>query len=73
MRFPPANNELEHAWIEAHREDYLNQWVALDRDRLIAYGANAKQVYDEARKQGITSPYLERVLPKQEVFIGGWR
>src|SRR6185369_6152712 len=52
------NNEQERAWIEAHREHYLNQWVALDGDRLIAHGVDAKQVYDEAREQGITSPYL---------------
>jgi hypothetical protein len=67
------NNEQERAWIEAHREQYLNQWVALDGDRLIAHGADAKRVYDEAKKQGITSPYLERISPKQEAFIGGWQ
>ena len=67
------NNEQERAWIEAHRERYLNQWVALDGDRLVAHGADAKRVYDEAREQGITSPYLERVSPKPEAFIGGWQ
>jgi hypothetical protein len=67
------NNEQERAWIEAHREQYLNQWVALDGNRLIAHGADAKQVYDEAREQGITSPYLERISPKQEAYIGGWQ
>ena len=46
---------------------------ALDGDRLIAHGDDAKRVYDEAREQGITSPYLERVSPKQEAFIGGWQ
>ena len=32
---PPTynSNEQERAWIEAHREHYLNQWVALDGDR----------------------------------------
>jgi len=67
------NNEQERAWIEAHREQYLNQWVALDGDRLVAHGMDAKRVYDEAREQGIISPYLERVSPKQEAFIGGWQ
>lgn len=66
-------NEQERAWIEAHREEYLDQWVALDGDRLLAHGADAKRVYAEAREQGITSPYLERVSPKQEAFIGGWQ
>jgi hypothetical protein len=66
-------NEQERAWIEAHRDEYLDQWVALDGDRLIAHGADAKKVYDEAREQGITAPYLERVSPKLEAFMGGWQ
>ena len=63
-------NEQERAWINAHREEYLGQWVALDGDRLVAQGTDAKKVYDEAREQGITAPYLDRVSPKQEAFMG---
>ena len=66
-------NEQERAWIETHRDQYLHQWVALDGDRLLAHGQDAKQVYDEARQQGITSPYLAQVSPKEEAFIGGWQ
>jgi len=66
-------NEQERTWIEVHREQYLNQWVALDGDRLLAHGMDAKQVYDEARQQGVTSPYLERVSGEEEAFIGGWQ
>lgn len=49
------------------------KWVALDGNRLLAHGNDAKEVYDEAREQGITAPYLERVSPKQEAFMGGWQ
>jgi|ERR1700752_2102675 len=66
-------NEEERAWIEAHRDEYLGQWVALDGDRLLAHGSDAKKVYDSARQQGITAPYLERVSPKHEAFMGGWQ
>jgi hypothetical protein len=66
-------NELERAWINAHREEYLGQWVALDGDHLVAHGTDAKEVYDQAREQGLTAPYLERVSPKQEAFMGGWQ
>ena len=66
-------NEQERSWIDAHRDEYLDEWVALDGDRLVAHGTDAKKVYDEAREQGITAPYLERVSPKQEAFIGGWQ
>ena len=64
--------EREHAWVDAHRDEYLGQWVALDGDRLIAHGTDAKKVYDEARDQGITAPYLVHVTPKVEAYVGGW-
>ena len=62
----------ERAWIKDHRDEYLGQWVALDDDRLIARGTDAKEVYDLARKQGITAPYLVHVTPKVEAYVGGW-
>lgn len=62
----------ERAWIEAHRDEFLDQWVALDGGRLISHGADAKTVYDEAREQGINCPYLVRVSQKQEAVMGGW-
>ena len=62
----------ERAWIEAHGDEFLDQWVALDGGRLISHGADAKKVYDEAREQGINAPYLVRVSQKQEAVIGGW-
>lgn len=66
-------NEQERAWINAHCEEYLGQWVALDGNHQVAHGTDAKRVYDEAREQGITAPYLERVSSKQAAFIGGWQ
>jgi Family of unknown function (DUF5678) len=66
-------HEEERAWVEAHRDEFLDQWVALDGGRLISHGSDAKMVYDEAREQGINTPYLVRVSEKQEAFIGGWQ
>jgi hypothetical protein len=40
---------------------------------MLAHGADAKRVYDEAREQGITSPYPERISPKQQAYVGDWR
>jgi hypothetical protein len=65
-------NEKERAWINSNRDEYLGQWVALDGDHLVAHGTDAKKVYDEAREQGITAPYLVHVTPKVEAYVGGW-
>jgi hypothetical protein len=63
----------ERAWIDAHRQEYMGQWVALDGNHMVAHGKDARTVYDDARAQGVAAPYVERVGPKQENFIGGWQ
>jgi hypothetical protein len=62
----------ERAWIEEHREEFLDQWVALDGSKLVAHGKDARMVCDEARAQGVDSPYLVHVMPKVEAYVGGW-
>jgi hypothetical protein len=62
----------ERAWIEAHREEFLDQWVALDGGHLVAHGTDARTVYDQARSQGVDSPYLQHVTPKVDAYVGGW-
>ena len=63
-------NEQERAWLDAHRDEYLGQWVALDGDHLVAHGTDAKKVYDE--EEGVKAPYLVHVTPKVEAYVGGW-
>lgn len=64
--------EREQAWIRAHREEYMGQWVALDGDRLVAHGANAREVYLAARAAGVSVPFMEHVRNSDEPFCGGW-
>ena len=65
-------HERERAWIESHRDEYLGQWVALDGDRLLAHGPEARQVYQEARAAGVEVPYVERVKQDDGLPFGGW-
>lgn len=69
---PYNTHEREHAWIERHRDEYLNEWVALDGDRLLAHGLDARSVYLSAREAGVRAPYLTRVEPRDELPFGGW-
>lgn len=60
-------------WIDDHRAEYLGQWVALDGDRLISHGTDARKVYLAAREAGIEIPFVERVTEKETLpFCGGW-
>jgi Family of unknown function (DUF5678) len=65
-------HEKERAWVEAHRDEFLDQWVALDGDNLIAHGTDARTVYDQARANGSESPYLVHVVPQVDAYVGGW-
>jgi len=65
-------HEIERAWVEAHREEFLDQWVALDGDKLVAHGTDARIVYDQARANGSTAPYLVHIVPQVDAYLGGW-
>ena len=70
----PAYNtrEREREWIEQHRDEYMNQWVAVEGDTLIAHGTDARTVADAARAAGIEAPFMEHVRASDEPFCGGW-
>ncbi len=57
-------------WVLKNREKYLNQWVCLDGDRLIAHGADATEVHRKAKEAGIEIPYLEQIVEEED--WGGW-
>lgn len=60
-------------WIDEYRAEYLGKWVCLDGETLIAHGADAKQVYAEAKSKGIKIPFIEQVREKEpSVYWGGW-
>jgi hypothetical protein len=65
-------HERERAWIESHRDEYLNQWMALDGDRLLAHGPEARRIYLAAREAGVEVPFVERVKPNDGLPFGGW-
>ena len=59
-------------WIAEHRAEYLNQWIVLEGDRLISHGANAKQVYDDAKDAGIQIPFVVQIIEEPTHYLGGF-
>lgn len=59
-------------WIAEHRAQYLGQWVALAGDRLISHGANAKQVYNDAKAAGIQIPFVVQIIEEPTHYVGGF-
>jgi hypothetical protein len=68
----PHDRAREEQWINAHRDEYLGEWVVVEGDSLIAHGHNARTVSDAAREAGIEAPYLVRIKPTDELPFGGW-
>lgn len=59
-------------WLRENTQAYEGQWVALDRNRLIAAGNDAREVYLQARRQGITKPMIVKVGRESGLPFGGW-
>ncbi len=58
-------------WLAENREKYMNQWVCLDGDKLIAHGKDALEVDRQAKEAGIKAPFLEHIVEEKYPF-GGW-
>ncbi len=72
-----AKHQLSHyqkakRWIRENGEDYLNQWVCLEGDKLIAFGENGLEVHQKAKEAGIQSPFLHHIVKDEKFFVGGW-
>ena len=67
-----AKHRQAMKWIDEHRAEFLGQWVCLDGDNLISYGADALKVHAEAKAKGIQIPFLEHVIEEPEAYLGGW-
>ena len=57
-------------WVLKNLGKYMNQWVCLDGDKLIAHGTDALEVHRQAKEAGIETPYLEHLV--EESDWGGW-
>jgi hypothetical protein len=58
-------------WLAEHAREYAKQWVALDGDRLIAHGSEARAVYAAAQADGAYLPLVTLVEdPDAPPYIG---
>lgn len=68
---PQADFSLSVKWLTEHGTEYAGQWVALDGDRLIANGEDAKEVYAAAGASGVKYPMVTQVEdPNAQPFAG---
>jgi hypothetical protein len=63
--------EAEMRWLREHGGEYAGRWVALDGDRLVAHGAEGREVYRDARARGVENPFVTFV-ESDVPFVAGW-
>ena len=72
-RVPARARSVEVAWASSPDAQFFGKWVVLEGGQVVASGSNPKQMYEEVRAKGISSPFLIFVSPdEQEPFVGGW-
>ncbi len=59
-------------WLDENSDKYMNQWVCLEADKLIAHGTDALEVHQKAIAQGIESPFLHHIVEEPKFYVGGW-
>jgi hypothetical protein len=69
---PAYFRESEMHWLSQHEAEYAGQWLALDGDRLVSYGADPHQVSAEAKAAGVPNPFVVYAENSNEPYWGGW-
>ena len=58
-------------WLDEHSAEYMNEWVCLEGDQLIAHSADGRDLYQKAKDAGIEIPFIHHIVDESMPF-GGW-
>jgi len=58
-------------WLDEHGEEYMNKWVCLEGDKLIAVDDDGRTVYQKAKEAGIEAPFIHHIVEEPKFFFGG--
>jgi hypothetical protein len=59
-------------WIQAHREEYAGNYVALAGDQLVGVGRTIREANEQAKAKGCNNPFLVRLTSEHEILSAGW-
>ena len=58
-------------WLDENSEKYMNKWVCLEGDKLIAVDDDGRTIYQIAIEAGIEIPFIHHIVDESMPF-GGW-
>jgi hypothetical protein len=72
-RVSSRDRSAEMTWASHPDAQFIGKWVVLQGDRVVASGSDPKQIYEDVRANGDSSPFLIFVSrDEQEPFACGW-
>jgi hypothetical protein len=73
VRVCSGDRSAEIAWAYRPNAEFIGKWVVLRGNQVVASGSDPKELYEDVRAKGDSSPFLIFVSPdEQEPFAGGW-
>jgi hypothetical protein len=69
---PALRREREMRWLREHEAQFAGQWVALEGERLLSHGTDARKVYEEGRALAVNVPFMAYAESPDEAWMGGW-
>ncbi len=58
-------------WLDENSAEYMNQWVCLEGDKLIAHSKDGRDLYQKAKDAGIEIPFIHHIVD-ESISFGGW-
>jgi poly(3-hydroxybutyrate) depolymerase len=70
---PSRDRRREMDWIKQNRAEYVDQWVVVEGEHLVAADTDGHRAFSVAKAAGIDVPFLVHVLPEDLLpFLPGW-
>jgi predicted DNA-binding antitoxin AbrB/MazE fold protein len=69
---PFSARESEQEWLRLNAARYAGKWVAIEGDRLVSHGENARAVLQQAWAEGVQHPLLIQIPKEPPLPFGGW-
>lgn len=58
-------------WLKNNREKYAGQYVALDSENLVGYGATLREATEQATRKNVKNPFVFRVFSEETIVSAG--
>jgi hypothetical protein len=65
----PNKNDAQLEWLKANRDQYANQYVALDGDKLIAHAETLNEIRQKIK--GVENLFVVKVFAEETIVSAG--